>query len=414
MNHTQFPTHILPKVITNFIAEIEKTNGFDKAYMSGAYLAILSTIMGTNYKVSINDRWSIYPTMWISLTGDSGTKKTPSVKPLTDILKRVNDLKYSEYLNQKEQNNDDENTVPPNQILADDATYEGLTEIMEHNKTGILLLVDELHKMIEDGSQISKSLTKLLSVFDSEPIMINRKTKGEYIKIDNPFMSILGGIQTKLFDDLLLGGRLDNGFIFRFLFILESKERNLGSLENPDRDIETEFENFIKKLMAIRSNKTDKVKQIKMSDGAKKKFMGWRVLNYHKMENTNENTKKGYLSKMEAYVPKFALLLEFSDSISSNKSISVISDYSIERAIELSDYFIYNFFTLINSTQNKRAKEKANEEIRKKCVDKAISKLPTKDKKAICKELSNDGVKNCDIEKSLFISKGGVSQYINK
>ena len=415
MVNSKFPIHIFPKAITDFFEEIEKKNGFDPAYMGGAYLAIISTILGTNYKVYINDRWSLHPTIWLALVGDSGTKKTPSIKPITAALKRINDIKYSEYLVQKsiDQDEDKDIVTPPKQILIQDTTYEALINALENNPKGVLLQIDELRSLFEESNQLSKSLTKLLSIFNSEPISINRKTNGEYVKIDKPFMSILGGIQTNLFEDLLKGGRLDSGFAYRFLFVQESEKKTIGTLENIDRSIEKKFEDFLTNLIDINKTTTEIPINIKLSEEAKNRFTDWRTTNHNKMVNTTIDSEKGYLSKMEAYVVKFALLIEVSDSIATKVSVQQITDYSLERGIELSNYFIGNFTNLINSTNKIKAKEKEIEGIRKICVSKVISKLPSKAKKAICKELSNEGMKNCDIEKSLFISKGGVSQYVN-
>ena len=416
MVNSKFPIHIFPKAITDFFEEIEKKNGFDPAYMGGAYLAIISTILGTNYKVYINDRWSLHPTIWLALVGDSGTKKTPSIKPITAALKRINDIKYSEYLVQKslDQEVDKDIVTPPKQILIQDTTYEALINALENNPTGVLLQIDELRSLFEESNQLSKSLTKLLSIFNSEPISINRKTNGEYVKIDKPFMSILGGIQTKLFEELLKGGRLDSGFAYRFLFVEESEKKSIGTLENIDRSIEKNFEDFLTNLIDINKTTTEIPIKIKLSEEAKNRFTDWRTTNHNKMVNSTIDSEKGYLSKMEANVVKFALLIEVTDSIATNINVQQITDYSLERGIELSDYFISNFTNLINSTTNKKAKEKASEEVRKKCVDQAMSKLSTKAKKDICKELSNDGVKNCEISKALSITKGGVSQYVNK
>ena len=415
MKKTDFPIHIFPKPITDFFKEIETKNGFDTAYLGGSYLTVLSTLVGTNYEISINDRWSLHPTIWLALVGDSGTKKTPSIKPITAALKRINDIKYTEYLVQKTIDNEEDKDIvtPPKQILIQDTTYEALINALENNPKGVLLQIDELRSLFEESNQLSKSLTKLLSIFNNEPISINRKTNGEYIKIDKPFMSILGGIQTNLFEDLLKGGRLDSGFAYRFLFVQESEKKTIGTLENIDRSIEKKFEDFLTNLININKTTTEIPINIKLSEEAKNRFTDWRTTNHNKMVNTTIDSEKGYLSKMEAYVVKFALLIEVSDSIATKVSVQQITDYSIERGIELCNYFISNFTNLINSTNNKKAKEKANNEIRKKCVDKAMSKLTPKSKKEICKELSNYGVKNCEIENALGIPKSGISQYIN-
>ena len=416
MKNQKLPTHIFPKPITDFFEEIQKKNGFDPAYLSGAYLAILSTILGTNYKVYINDRWSFFPTIWLTLVGDSGTKKSPSIKPITAVLKRINDTKYAEYLVQKtlDEEGDKDKITSSQQSIVQDTSFEALVNAFQSNPVGVLLLIDELRSIIEDSNLLSKSLTKLLSIFNNESISINRKTNGEYVKIDTPFMSILGGIQTNLFDELLKGGRLDSGFVYRFLFVKDSDVKTNGTLDNIDSTIEKNFEDYLLKLIDSNTTNSDTPIRIELCCDAKNRFIEWRETNYDKMVNTHNDTEKGYLSKMEEYVVKFAFIIEASDSISTGESLTHITKDSVERAIELSNYFITNFTNLINSTNNKKAKEKANEGIRKKCVIKVISKLNAKAKKEICKELSQEGVKNCDIQKALFISKGGISEYISK
>jgi hypothetical protein len=415
MKNNNFPLHIFPKVITDYFKELEENNGFDVGYMGGAYLSVLSTIVGTSIELVVNDSWKFHPTIWMALVGDSGSKKTPSVKPITKPLKIIDDRKYKQYLKQKEvdQEVSKDKITKPKQITMNDTTYEALTTSLESNPSGVILHLDELRTLFDESSQLGKHLTKLLSIYNSEPITINRKTNGEFLKINKPFMSILGGIQTKLFGDFLKGGRLDSGFVYRFLFVKQGDVKQIGSLDNIDETIKENYENFLAKAISL--NKTEESKtKITLTKEALDRFKKWRISNDRTVVESSNDIEEGYLSKIEAYIIKFSFLIELTDCIQNDITIQNISDCSVEKAIDMSNYFVGNFTSLINSYNLKKEKENEEKQKRKKCVEKAISKLNPKQKEEICKELTIEGLLNKDIKNSLFISKGLVSKYVNR
>ena len=107
-----------------------------------------------------------------------------------------------------------------NQFLVSDSTPEARNQVLSVNPNGVLLYRDELKGMIDDFGRYNRSgeLSQLLSIYDSDNIIVNRKSD-DTLLIEKPFMSILGSIQPSVLqetfgNELMMG----NGFVQRWLF----------------------------------------------------------------------------------------------------------------------------------------------------------------------------------------------------
>ena len=186
--------------------------------------ATVGTAIGKRFVID-DGKYLNYPCLWVCNVAPSGSNKSQPMRFLLKPLKDRDANNYKKYLKELGEwraAGDDKAGKPKfSQFLISDSTPEARSQVLANNPNGILLYRDELKGMIDDFGRYSRSgeLSQLLSIFDSDNIVINRKSD-DTLLIERPFMSILGSIQPSVLletfgSDLMMG----NGFNQRWLFV---------------------------------------------------------------------------------------------------------------------------------------------------------------------------------------------------
>ena len=188
-----------------------------------AMFATVGVAMGK--RVIIDDgKYRNYPCLWVCVVAPSGSNKSTPIRFFLQPLKDRDSYNYGVYreeLRAYRQAGDDKGDKPVfKQYVISDSTPEARNQVLSVNPNGILLYRDELKGMIDDFCRYAKSgeLSQMLSMFDSDTIVVNRKSD-EPLLIKDPFMSIIGSIQPSvLVDTLGNDNMMNNGFNQRWLF----------------------------------------------------------------------------------------------------------------------------------------------------------------------------------------------------
>ncbi len=188
-----------------------------------AMFATVGVAMGK--RVIIDDgKYRNYPCLWVCVVAPSGSNKSTPIRFFLQPLKDRDSYNYGVYreeLRAYRQAGDDKGDKPVfKQYVISDSTPEARNQVLSVNPNGILLYRDELKGMIDDFCRYAKSgeLSQMLSMFDSDTIVVNRKSD-EPLLIKDPFMSIVGSIQPSvLVDTFGNDNMMNNGFNQRWLF----------------------------------------------------------------------------------------------------------------------------------------------------------------------------------------------------
>lgn len=184
---------------------------------------VVGTAVGKRLVIDDGKYWN-YPCLWICNIAPSGSNKSTPMRFLLQPLKDRDAYNYGIYreeLKLYKAAGDNKAEKPVfNQFLVSDSTPEARNQVLSINPNGVLLYRDELKGMIDDFGRYNRSgeLSQLLSIFDSDNIIVNRKSD-DALLIEKPFMSILGSIQPSVLqetfgNELMMG----NGFVQRWLF----------------------------------------------------------------------------------------------------------------------------------------------------------------------------------------------------
>ena len=190
-------------------------------------VAGMFTVVGTaiGKRLVVDDgKYQNYPCLWVCNIAPSGSNKSTPMRFLLQPLKDRDAYNYGIYREEIKlyKAAGDTKAEKPvfNQFLVSDSTPEARNQVLSVNRDGVLLYRDELKGMIDDFGRYNRSgeLSQLLSIFDSDNIIVNRKSD-DTLLIEKPFMSILGSIQPSVLqetfgNELMMG----NGFVQRWLF----------------------------------------------------------------------------------------------------------------------------------------------------------------------------------------------------
>lgn len=250
-NTPKFPCELFPKPIREFIHDTSQALSCPPDFVGMGVLACASVAIGNGVVLELKKSWITGASLYCAIVAEPGSAKTPAiskaVKPLFDIQKyNLNEYeskkaqyelekgnyeieldKWKKSLNGKLSNKLQEKPSEPKtptfqQIVTMDSTMEALQEILAFNGRGVLKLHDELLGFFKGMNQyrVGADRQYYLSIWSNEPIIVNRKGK-EPLQIQKPYVSIVGGIQPEMLDEIIRGEHSasgNDGFIDRFLF----------------------------------------------------------------------------------------------------------------------------------------------------------------------------------------------------
>ena len=221
------------------------------------------------------------------------------------------------------------------QVLTTDCTIEALKDVLADNPHGIVYLSDELTGWSRSMGQYKggrgDDRQHWLSIWSGTQIVTNRKG-AEPIVINNPFVSIMGGVQPDALGDLIDDGRED-GFAARILFSYPDPIPNKDWSEDVVKE-SVRYAGICESLWNLEPSQTPVV----FSPAAKDRWVKW--INAHRNESPSDNLRPVW-SKCEGHCARIALVLFLARMACNETTSKQIDEQSIDGAIKLVNYF-YN------------------------------------------------------------------------
>ena len=226
---------------------------------------------------------------------------------------------------------------------------------MSENLRGCTVLSDEMATFFEGMNNYSKGdqLGVYLSFWSNQPTTIDRISNPIPLFIQNPYLSIIGGLQPRMLASAFPIQKLNNGFFQRFLFAFPN-----SSAKVPINDIELDnsiFERYKTYIDNYFSNKTaQKIdgninsKILKWNAEAKDFFYQWQKENCDKVNEYQNNIKGEIISKYDNHFVRLSLLLQLMEDPQSNE----IQIRAVKGAKDLCNYYMNSSFKVLAILQN--------------------------------------------------------------
>lgn len=348
---SMFPVFAFPKRIQAIINELTEKNGHPADYYGTGILAVTSIAIGNTYKARMRNGWEETGLIFAGLVGSPGSGKTPALNFCMKPVRVMDDKLETEYLTEKEryayeesqlQKGEKMQTEAPEQpqVVTNDFTIESLYEVLRRHPRGIIIHRDELIAWIHTFNQYRKGADEQfwLSTWSNQPITVNRKNNSEPIKINNPYLPVIGGIQPGILPELFSDKREDNGFIDRMLFAFpDTQEAPMWIDEQLSPDVFAEYQGIISKLFELNE---EAILLLGNCQQVKKYYND--IID--RANKTTDEQLKGLLHKVPTHFARIALLLEMLEyacnEIDKPNHLDSFQPGTITSAIQLTEYFI--------------------------------------------------------------------------
>jgi replicative DNA helicase len=260
---TPYPTDAFPEDIKNFIEQSATSICCEPVMIANPLLSALSTVAGGINNIEIKAGWVEPLILWTMVVADSGSKKSPAFKAALAPLEAIESELEEENLERKKDNKIAQRVyeselaiwkskmrdasklkkgqavtpfkeAPPiepddymdKSVICTDVTIESLGKILNFNKNGVLLAVDEASSWIDGFDRYGGSgeVGKWLSLHSGSRMRADRVGRGRNFVVD-PRLCVAGGIQPWVLAEVIGKQHVANGLFQRFLVAQPKKVR---------------------------------------------------------------------------------------------------------------------------------------------------------------------------------------------
>ena len=183
-----------------------------------------------------------------------------------------------------------------------------------------------------------------LSNYSRKPILKERKSV-DSVFITNPFVSVIGSLQTEMLNEFSKDDRIKNGFMDRILFISpDDFKKPYYSNSRLDSYFTDQYSKYIHKLLELKlsfiENESIESTILSFSPEAEQLFTLWYNNNADQINDPDTlEFLRGVYSKLDVYMPRIALILQLSYWACDEEGKDEICLRSVRGAIRVIEYF---------------------------------------------------------------------------
>ena len=359
-----FPICVFPEKIQRIALTLHQDEGLNLDYLCASMFTVLAAAMGNQWMCQFTSTWQSVPIIFMVLVGPPSCGKTPplklAVKPFhlyDGELERTYRLEKERYdramelpRDEREASGLDADPIRPvcRSVLTINSTIEALYDVLNQNRRGVLMPVDELDSFLSNTSRYNRGNDDAywLQLFNGDAIKLNRKSSDGPMTIQHPYVSLIGGTQPGLLPELLGGKRLMNGFASRLLKVFpDITEMPSWNMRQAPLYILDEWNGIVRSILEVPSqydSNGDVLPQlVTFSANAKTMLFRWQNTESVKAwKESGDDYLRGFCGKLETYIVRFCLIIQVVRSFCDDRcSRQVIDEDSVRAAIELTEYF---------------------------------------------------------------------------
>jgi|AntRauTorckE5430_2_1112549.scaffolds.fasta_scaffold00020_41 hypothetical protein len=362
-NHN-YPLTVYPPALQEFILACKPANGIPIEYGAAMALFAASSALGKRRRGRLKQYDSPFMgTFWGAIVGPpnivkSGTMKLfyrPLVeqdkdsykqyKLLNDEFRRVENLSKKERA-EEGMSSDDLNRPPYKRTTIKDTTWEKLVDCLQDNPEGLTAYRDELAGWIKEMTRYQGAdMENWLSSWSGDDVTKDRVSSGS-VRVDEPYLSVVGGIQPGILSLIGAGAKSANGFIDRMLFVwpngLKKSEFKNITL---DYGLTEKYKRAINRIKSLDMPEDEESGIYSFSPEALKEYISFFNKDNTPLCNEAQADGKsilaGMLGKHDVYLSRFALILHVLNWAYTNERepADTISAATVEDAIKVTKYF---------------------------------------------------------------------------
>ena len=343
-----FPIDVFPKIIQEVAYEAYNKFQFSLDYLGAGILAAISSSIGNSLKVNVKNGWNEKANLFTVIVGRPGDSKSHALNFCFRPIHIKENLLFSEYSKLLIEYEDELKTDVKtklrrpllNKYLISDFTPEALILHHSNNKRGLYIYVDELNAWIKNFNRYNSSgeAETYLSLWSGTTISIDRAS-GKSLRIEDPFIGVIGSTQISVLKSFAKDGRSSNGFMDRLLFVYPDTQKTLKwNINKVDERILENYFSIISNLIET-SIEQEEPLLVPIEESAKKYLFDWQN---NRPEDYLFEYERSIEIKLQQYVIRFALILQSIHDTANESSINKIEIFAIKGGIKLFHYFYNN------------------------------------------------------------------------
>lgn len=339
-----FPVNTLPKILQEVVYETNNKFQFALDYICAGILNAAASSIGNKIKVKVKEEWVEKCNLFTVIVGRPGDGKSHALNFCFKPIHIKENHLYEEYkklLKEYEESTNESKIKPKlNKYLITDYTPEALILHHTHNEKGLTIYVDELLGWLRGFNRYNNSgeAEFYLSLWSGSTISSDRAS-GKSLRVEDPFIGVIGSAQISVLKSFGKDGRTTNGFLDRLLFVYPENQKALKW--NIDNVVPQKLENYyniISNLIEL-SDSIESSIVIPIEKKAKEYLFNWQN---NRPENHLFDFERSIDIKLQQYVIRFSLIIQLLHHITDNKSKDQIELFAIKGGIELYYYFHHN------------------------------------------------------------------------
>jgi Protein of unknown function (DUF3987) len=360
-----FPLQIFPERIQQVVRDCERYMSFPPDITAAGILAAVSLSIARTHQVYYQGEWRETACIYMAIVAPPGSAKSHPLKfALHPIIERnkkaIKDYAKAQDLLAQAGAPISED-MKDRQCLYSDFTIEALAKAIQKNPRGISVYMDELRAWFQNFNRYNSGSEQefWLENWSGGSMSISRMNRKAWLH--RPSISVVGTIQPGMLEDIGKGGRSQNGFSERMLFVypdnvpvLKVRRRN----ERSDtaaimlRQYAPVLQTLLDMSLAIEGNQDeeDLAHEIVFELSADDYMTDYINALKSQMENIDNEYLRNVYSKMQTYSLRFCLIinrLEFACAYSSsdNRDFPPHDTYTVtydqaQKAAILTEYFL--------------------------------------------------------------------------
>lgn len=340
------PTDWLSSKVQDYIRTVSESYGCPQEFVVTSCFLTAGIAAGKKVQLVTNP-YTNYPCDFICMVGKPSRNKTGPLKEVTSPLREQDKTAFTAYIKEKaayehdkreDKNYEGEQPVF-HQRVAGDSSPESRNALLAQGDM-IIIVADELKSLIDSFGRYSKGgngssaeISQLLSIWSNVSFVINRKSEDTKL-VDDPAMSIIGGIQPALIGKTFgTDALMDSGFTQRFLFVFPDKVNFVKRCDRKrmTQEMRTHWHDIIDRLFSMEPL------TLQLSHEAEQLYAEYADANDVKADTEEDDYIGGVIQKMNIHVPRLAIMAHL---LSDHWSEPVITGDAMRYAIRVADYFI--------------------------------------------------------------------------
>lgn len=359
-----FPWGVFPSELSDSFFALAESLAISPNALPGHVFALIAGTMGRLLEVQVTESWREPLIFWHGDIKNSGEGKTPAIQALMEPIEAANQDEYKRWKVKSDlvktknatEKQEREGPIPQRPFFLSAYTLEGLRNHLKNSPVkGFPVILDELSSIITSQGQYKGGTgddrETLLKLWNGRPISVAHAK--ELITVGTNAVSFTGGLQPIVFRHCFEPSKnlpsknlaADDGTLYRFLLVCDAPEYRSIDLSKtwPDKHRRL-WNRIIEELIVITKKVTDETVPFTFvfDEFARKRFET-EINRRREITEFLPESLRGFLPKMNSYVPRIAGILDMIGFIfhyKSPQSQTKLGEERVEQAITVTNFYL--------------------------------------------------------------------------